>query len=100
MTAVRHVVLFRLLETDVRLRDDQVSRMRERLEGLVGVVPGLSALTLRPDLGAAGHWDVALVSDHDSAQALADYQDHPAHREVVAWVSTLVAERAVVDFEA
>jgi len=46
-----------------------------------------------------GHWDVVLVSEHDSNDDLEAYQAHPAHREAAAWVSTVVNDRATVDYE-
>ena len=64
-------------------------------------VKTLDRLDVEADLGhVAGHWDAALVSEHPDAEALAAYQAHPAHREVVEWLNTVVADRAVVDYEA
>jgi hypothetical protein len=98
---VRHIVLFRLKETEQDQQRSDVRAMKQRLEALRGVVPGLDRLDVEADLGhVAGHWDAALVSEHADAEALAAYQAHPAHREVVEWLNTVVADRAVVDYEA
>lgn len=98
---IRHIVAFKLTATDPDQRARDADGIRSHLTALVGQVPGLQAMTVAPDLGlVAGHWDVVLVSDHDDNAALEAYQAHPAHREASAWVSTVVSDRAIVDFEA
>jgi hypothetical protein len=97
---IRHVVQFRLLATDPAQRAQDAEGIRERLTALLGVVPGLRGLDVHRDLGLIDtHWDVILVSDHDDNAALEGYQAHPAHRDASAWISTVVTDRAVVDFE-
>jgi hypothetical protein len=90
---IRHVLCMRLADRD---HDDAI---RARLTSLVGVVPGLLRMDVEPDLGVApGHWDLVLVSDHESADALAGYQAHPEHRAAAAFVAAFVRERAIVDY--
>lgn len=97
---IRHIVEFRLAATDPAQRANDADGIRARLGALVGVVPGLQRLEVHRDLGLIDtHWDVVLVSDHDDNAALEGYQAHPAHREVSAWISTVVTDRAVIDFE-
>jgi hypothetical protein len=97
---VRHIVLFTLSANDAERRRSDLAAMKERLESLRDVVPGVLRLDVNGDLGTVeGHWDVALVSEHEDADALTSYQAHPAHREVVSWLDTVVADRAVVDCE-
>ena len=40
-----------------------------------------------------------LISDFDSVEDIAIYQEHPAHLEVAAFIRSVVASRASVDFE-
>jgi hypothetical protein len=90
---IRHVLCVRLADRD---HDDAI---RARLTALVGVVPGLIRMDVEPDLGGVdGHWDLVLVSDHESVDALDAYQAHPRHREAAAWVAPFIVERAVVDY--
>lgn len=97
---IRHIVAFRLGATDETQRSTDAAGIRERLSALVGVIPGLQTVTVGRDLGLVdGHWDVVLVSEHDDNPALEGYQAHPAHKEAAAWISTVVTERAIVDFE-
>jgi hypothetical protein len=97
---ITHIVEFQLAATDDRQRAEDTDGIRGRLTALVGVVPGLRAITVERDLGlVSGHWDVVLISEHDDNAALESYQAHPAHQEASAWISTVVTARAVVDFE-
>lgn len=97
---VRHIVLFRMQATDPAQRASDIAAMKQRLEALRDVVPGVHRLEVAADLGAvADHWDAVLVSEHADATALGDYQANPTHREVVEWLNTVVADRAVVDYE-
>jgi hypothetical protein len=94
---IRHVVLFRLGATDADQRAKDAAEVRRRLETLVGVVPGLNDLQVRPDLGVEGHWDLALVTLHPTIEGLRAYATDPRHLEVLAFCDTVVADRAVVD---
>lgn len=97
---IRHIVQFRLRATDPAQRAEDTDGIRAHLTALVDVVPGLRRLDVHPDLGLVdGHWDVVLISDHDDNSALEAYQAHPEHKSASAWVSGVVTERAIVDFE-
>jgi hypothetical protein len=97
---IRHVVMWRLRGPSPEEKKHQASRVRRALEGLVGVVPGMSAL----EVGVAGAGqehgaDVVLISTHDGWEALAAYQKHPAHLEVARLIAEFKTERRVLDFE-
>lgn len=94
---IRHVVVFRMAADDPEQRSRDAGEVRRRLEALVGVVPGVRELEVRPDLGVDGHWDLALVTLHDTREDLAAYAADSRHREVIAFCDSVVAERAVVD---
>lgn len=97
---IRHIVEFKLAADDAEQRAAHARGIQDHLTALLNVVPTVRAITVAPDLGiVGGHWDVVLVSEHDSNADLEAYQAHPAHREAVAWVSTVVSDRATVDYE-
>jgi hypothetical protein len=96
--SVRHVVIWSFLD-DIADPETTFQEMAIKLQGLVGVIPGLTSLEVGRDLGdSEANWDVVLVSEHDSVQALEVYQQHPAHLEVAAWVRKNVASKAAVDY--
>ena len=97
---IRHVVSWKLAEKDARVRAEQAAEVARRLNALIGVVPELRAVSAganvaHPDV----NWDVTLVADVDSLDALEAYQVHPAHKEVGAYIKSVVESRVAVDFE-
>ena len=97
---IRHIVEFRLAADDPGQRVLDARGIHDHLTALEGVVPTVRSIAVAPDLGlVGGHWDVVLVSEHDSNVDLEAYQAHPAHQAAAAWVSTVVSDRATVDYE-
>lgn len=98
---IRHIVLFTLTAAADSERATDVSGMQDRLGALVGVIPGLQSMVVKPDLGLVeGHWDVALISEHDDNEALEGYQAHPAHLEAAAFIRSVTSsDRVTVDYE-
>ena len=91
---IKHIVMY-------VLRDDcdkaaAIEEIRQALEALVGVVPGLVEMKIRPTLG--GSYDYILYSVFDSEDALAGYKMHPAHLAVKPIVHGYITERVAGDF--
>mgnify|MGYP003592372269 CR=1 FL=1 len=98
---VVHIVMWRLQES--ALGHDKAANARlikEKLEALRGRIPGLRHLEVGIDFSAGpASADVVLVTALDSREALAAYQVHPEHKAVVDFVTRVVSERRVVDYE-
>lgn len=96
---IRHTVMWKLSTTEPDEKRRAVEAIRAALEPLLGVVPGLTALTVSADLAdSEGNFDVILVTDHESSADLAAYQVHPDHLEAAAVVKEHVSARACVDY--
>lgn len=91
---VRHIVLWNLADKANAAQNAAI--MKEKLEGLVGVVPGL--LRAEVSAGFAG-FDVSLVCEFASREALAVYAGHPAHCKVKEFVHSVICERVFCDSE-
>lgn len=97
---IRHVVAWKLTAEDPDTRAAQAAEVARRLTGLVGVVPSIRSLSAGPNAAYAHqNVDVAVVIDFDDVQGLDDYQTHPAHQEVAAYIRSVVGDRMAVDFE-
>lgn len=98
---LKHIVMFRLL--DEAEGNDKITNARiakEKLEALNGVIPGLLRLEVGLNIADSEMAaDIVLYSELESREALPAYQQHPAHQEVVKFITLVCSERRVVDYE-
>lgn len=94
---VKHIVLWKL--ADPARKAESISKMKQMLEALVGVVPGLLKLEVNPNLNPNG-FDVCLYSEFADQAALEGYQTHPAHLECKKFVHSVISDRTAADYEA
>ena len=97
---VKHMIIWSLKE-EYKDRESKKKEIKDRLEGLVGKIPGLIEMHIHydPMEGTAG--DVFMDSTFEDAAALAAYQKHFLHLEVAnTVVRPAVAERMSFDYEA
>jgi hypothetical protein len=92
---IRHVVLMRFTD------DADAAEAKARLEALPAQISEIRSMEVGLDvLRTSASFDLALVTTHDSLDALRSYQAHPAHEAFGAWVGPRLAARAVVDAQA
>ncbi len=98
---VKHVILWKLKESVAGAEKEKVLReMKEKLEALVGTVPGLVRLEIVTKPLASSNADVMLDSDLESEEALKGYQSHPAHVAVAdTYVRPFTEVRLCMDYE-
>lgn len=99
---VKHIILWTL---NPQLSEEENARVKkeikEGLEGLKGVVPGLLDVTVHIDGRlASSNCDVMLDSTLSGAEALKAYATHPAHVAVAnSKVRPYTVQRTCFDFE-
>ncbi len=99
---VRHIILWKLREDIEAAEKESIkSGIKQGLEGLKGVVPGLIDIHVytgkRLD---SSNCDVMLDSSFESEAALKGYSVHPAHVAVAnSKVRPFTAQRTCLDFE-
>ena len=95
---VKHIILWTLKP---EYNTPEIKQgMKEGLEALVGVVPGLLEMRVEIAPLASSNADVMLYSVLESEDALKAYAVHPAHVEVAnTLVRPYTATRACMDFE-
>ena len=97
---IRHIVMWKMKGPSAEEKRAQAEQARAALLGMMGQVPGL--MQIEVGIGATSseqECDVVLTTTHDSWQALATYQTHPAHEPVKQLIGGIRAERRVVDYE-
>ena len=96
---VRHIVLWRLLEeAEGKNNWENAQIIKEGLEALVGVIPGL----LEAEVGInenGGDYHACLNSKFESMEALKAYDVHPEHEKVRDFVTKVRESRVAVDYE-
>jgi heme-degrading monooxygenase HmoA len=100
-TVVKHIVLWSLRDAaHGNRRHENAKIIKEKLEALGGVVPGLLRIEVDIDFSRTDQsMDIALYSEFESREALQVYQEHPAHKAAVDFIREARKERYVVDYE-
>ena len=98
---IKHIVFWRLKDrANGHGKAEIAKNLKQRLESLRGVVPGLLHLEVGLDfLQSESSSDLALYTEFANREALDAYQKHPAHKEFVDFSHDLRTERRVVDYE-
>ena len=92
---VKHIVAYTF--SDGVDKSAAVKLIANLLEPLVGQIPGLQAMEIRPCF--QGGMDYCLYSEFESRQALADYAEHPLHIAAKDQFFHLLASRVAADYE-
>lgn len=98
---VKHIILWQLKdELSEEEKKDVMAGIKEGLEGLKGVVPGLMEIHVQTEKLASSNADVMLDSTLESEEALKGYAVHPAHVNVAdTKVRPFTKSRVCIDYE-
>ncbi len=97
---IKHIVCWKLKKRTepIHLNEDALA-IKEALENLSGEIPGLIHIEVGFDYSnkeSAG--DIVLYSEFTDKEALANYQNHPAHVAVGKIVRPRTHERRMIDY--
>lgn len=98
---VKHVILWTLKDEYSADEKAQIKQgIKEGLEGLLGMVPGLKEITVNISPLESSNCDLMLDSTLEDEAALKGYAVHPAHVEVAdTKVRPFTASRVCMDYE-
>lgn len=98
---VNHIVFWKMKPVaNDRPALENAQEMKRLLKALQPLIPQLRTLEVGLDFCRTdAAWDIALYTTFDTKEDLQIYQQHPEHQKVVSFVVSVVASRAVVDFE-
>ncbi|MDY5664284.1 MAG: Dabb family protein [Blautia sp.] len=96
---VKHMVLWSFKEElSPEERKAAAAKIKEGLQGLVGVVPGLlSATVVTEPLESSTH-DLCLITELDTPESLKAYAVNQDHLKVATFVRSVTCNRAAMDF--
>ena len=90
---IKHIVLFTLKDPA------NAPKVKALLDSCKDIVPGIREFEVGIKTeGLEATADVVLVSTFEDAAALAAYQPHPHHQDVVAQIREMASGRQVLDY--
>ena len=90
-----HVVLFKLNDPS----EENIFGIINRLKSLKERIPILLGLEVGADIVQSDRsYDIALIARFDNRERLDEYQNHPAHLEVLAYMRPRIEVSKAVDF--
>jgi hypothetical protein len=91
-----HIVFFKLKERTPEV----VQKTKEVLLNMEGKIEQLLQIEVGADIvHSERSYDIALVTKFNSMADLDAYQVHPLHKEVIAYIKTVVEASVSVDYE-
>lgn len=98
---IKHIVLWKLKpEAEGKTAEENAALIKEKLEGLYGKIPEIKSIQVQSnELIGAGNYDISLIAEFESMEALFAYQKNPLHEEVAVFVKNVNEARAAIDFE-
>lgn len=97
---VNHYVFWNL--NDSLTKEERIQAgltIKEKLEAVGKLVPGVISLEVRINELESSNRDVALLSVFESVEALNAYQVHPEHVKAAGYVGSVTCNRTCFDFE-
>lgn len=98
---IRHIVMWKFADNALgKTKEENMAHIRSSLMALLGVVPGLTRMEIGCDISHTDmSYDMVLITEFESAEALEGYRAFPAHKEVQAYVKQVRTARVTVDCE-
>ena len=96
---IKHIVMWNLAGDTPERNRQACLFVKERFEGLAGLIPGLLKIESGVDISRIDYaCDVVLYSEFDSHEALTAYATHPEHLRVRQELGDLRIARHQVDY--
>jgi hypothetical protein len=97
---IKHIVIWKLKESaEGNSRDTNALLVKEKLDALKGLVPGMLELEVGLGIGHGGDaCDVGLYTTFTDEGALAAYQEHPDHKAVFPFIAAVRETRTIIDY--
>lgn len=99
---IRHICMFEFLpEANGRTKEENVAITKAMLEALPEKIDLIRSSTVKvnSDKADRSNWDLILISDFDSFEALEQYRIHLDHVAVGTFMKPVRRARACVDYE-
>lgn len=97
---VKHIVMWSFQDSlNEEAKKEAALKIKEDLNRLVGIVPGLVSLQVVTDVMASSTHNIGLFCDLESKEALDGYQVHPEHVKAAGFIKSVTCNRICMDYE-
>lgn len=99
---IRHIVMYRFqAEAEGRTKEENLKVAADLASKFLRNIPELKAFScvIGSKAQAMGNYDIALICDIDSFDALASYKENPTHKAFGTHCHAVSDARAAIDFE-
>ena len=91
---IKHIVTWKVKEEN---KESNMKKMKEMLEALPPKIDVIESLQVGINENG-GEYDLILITEFESFEKLAEYDSHPEHQKVRAFIKGVVDGRVSVDF--
>lgn len=98
---IQHVVMWKFAEAaEGKTKAENMAWVKEHLLALIPIIPEIKKLEIGADIGGTDmSYDMVLIMEFESMEALHTYKVHPEHQKVSQYVKKIRIARATVDRE-
>ncbi len=98
---IKHIVMWKFKDSaNGRTKEENIEYIISKLLALPAIIPQIKSMEIKKDvLKSERSFDVVLICDFESLDALSKYQVHPDHQNVSKYMAQVVEKRAAVDYE-
>jgi phenylalanyl-tRNA synthetase alpha subunit len=99
---IKHIVFFALSDqAEGKTKLENASFIKQELETLIKFIPEIQKIEVGINIPNAPKtdFDLALYTEFESFDSLNNYQIHPLHQKVAAYITKVKTNRAAVDYE-
>ena len=98
---IQHVVMWKFAENaEGRTRAENMAWVKEHLTALIPIIPKIKKMEIGADIGGTDmSYDMVLIMEFESMEALHTYKVHPEHQKISQYVKKVRTARATVDRE-
>lgn len=97
---LKHIVMWKFLpEAEGHTAQENMDIIAGKLKALLPIIPEIKSFEIGKDaLHSEMSYDMALIMEFESFEALDTYKNHPEHKKVSAYVKSVRQARTCVDF--
>jgi hypothetical protein len=97
---IKHVVMFKFRDDKPENKKNQLLEVKRALDLLPEYIPEIRTFEVGINsIESARAYDLVIVSDFDTIEALDVYRDHPSHLDVIEIIAKYKESAISVDYE-